>query len=47
MEAARLAIGDCDAVYALVRVRLLSGLPVMVERAVYPDKVGVLVAAST
>ena len=27
-----------------MRVRLLSGRPVMVERAVYPDKVGVLVA---
>ena len=44
LEAARLAIGDDAAVYALVRVRLLSGRPVMVERAVYPDKVGVLVA---
>jgi GntR family transcriptional regulator len=38
------AIGDGSALYALVRVRLLSGRPVMVERAVYPDKVGVLVA---
>ena len=36
--------GDGDAVYALVRVRLLSGRPVMIERAVYPDKVGALVA---
>jgi GntR family transcriptional regulator len=44
IEAARLAIGDGGALYALVRVRLLSGRPVMVERAVYPDKVGVLVA---
>ncbi len=44
LEVARLAIGDGAAVYALVRVRLLSGRPVMVERAVYPDKVGVLVA---
>jgi GntR family transcriptional regulator len=44
IEVARLAIGDGDAVYALVRVRLLSGRPVMIERAVYPDKVGVLVA---
>ena len=31
-------------VHFLVRVRLLSGRPVMVERAVYPEKVGVLVA---
>jgi GntR family transcriptional regulator len=44
IEVARLAIGDGDCVYALVRVRLLSGRPVMIERAVYPDKVGVLVA---
>ena len=44
LEVGRLAIGDGAAVYALVRVRLLSGRPVMVERAVYPDKVGVLVA---
>ena len=43
IEAARLAIPD-GVLYALVRVRLLSGRPVMVERAVYPDKVGVLVA---
>jgi GntR family transcriptional regulator len=44
LEVARLAIGDGAAVYALIRVRLLSGRPVMIERAVYPDKVGVLVA---
>ena len=44
LEVTRLAIGDGAAVYELVRVRLLSGRPVMVERAVYPDKVGVLVA---
>jgi GntR family transcriptional regulator len=44
LESVRLAIGDGDTVYALIRVRLLSGRPVMVERAVYPDKVGVLVA---
>ena len=31
-------------VYFLVRVRLLSGRPVMLERAAYPEKVGVLVA---
>jgi GntR family transcriptional regulator len=43
-EAERLALGGGGSVYYLVRVRLLSGRPVMVERAVYPDKVGVLVA---
>ena len=43
-EAARLALPDGSNVYHLVRVRLLSGRPVMVERAVYPDRVGVLVA---
>ncbi len=43
-ETARLALPHGAALYALVRVRLLSGRPVMVERAVYPDKVGVLVA---
>jgi GntR family transcriptional regulator len=31
-------------VYYLIRVRLLTGRPVMVERAVYPEKVGILVA---
>jgi GntR family transcriptional regulator len=43
-EAARLAIPDDGFVYCLMRVRLLSGRPVMVERAVYPEKVGALVA---
>src|SRR5215469_7023378 len=43
-EASRLALPDESLVYTLVRVRLLSGRPVMVERAVYPDKVGALVA---
>ncbi len=43
-EAERLALPGGGSVYYLVRVRLLSGRPVMVERAVYPDKVGVLVA---
>jgi GntR family transcriptional regulator len=43
-EASRLALPDGSRVYSLVRVRLLSGRPVMVERAVYPDPVGVLVA---
>jgi len=31
-------------VYFLTRVRELSGRPVMVERAIYPERVGVLVA---
>ena len=43
-ESARLAIGDDGFVYCLTRVRLLSGRPVMLERALYPDKVGALVA---
>jgi len=43
-EAARLAIPEASAVYSLMRVRLLSGRPVMLERAVYPEKVGALVA---
>jgi GntR family transcriptional regulator len=43
-EASRLALDADAAVYSLVRLRLLSGRPVMVERAVYPDQVGVLVA---
>jgi GntR family transcriptional regulator len=43
-EAERLALSGGGLVYALVRVRLLSGRPVMLERAVYPEKVGVLVA---
>ena len=40
----RLGLADGGLVYSLVRVRLLSGRPVMVERAVYPEKVGALVA---
>jgi GntR family transcriptional regulator len=43
-ESARLALPDAAAVYFLMRVRLLSGRPVMLERAVYPEKVGALVA---
>jgi GntR family transcriptional regulator len=43
-EAERLVILPGSDIYALVRVRLLSGRPVMVERAVYPGKVGILVA---
>jgi len=43
-EAERLGLPGGGTVYFLVRVRLLSGRPVMLERAVYPEKVGVLVA---
>jgi GntR family transcriptional regulator len=43
-EASRLGLPDDSPVYALVRVRLLSGRPVMLERAVYPERVGILVA---
>jgi GntR family transcriptional regulator len=43
-EAERLGLAGDEFVYFLVRVRLLSGRPVMLERAVYPEKVGVLVA---
>ena len=43
-EAQRLALSPGAHVYYLVRVRLLSGRPVMIERAVYPEQVGALVA---
>jgi GntR family transcriptional regulator len=43
-EAERLGLPGGAAVYFLVRVRLLSGRPVMLERAAYPEKVGALVA---
>jgi GntR family transcriptional regulator len=43
-EASRLALPEDAQVYHLVRLRLLSGRPVMIERASYPDAVGVLVA---
>ncbi len=43
-EAARLGLPDGSLIYFLARVRLLSGRPVMLERAVYPEKVGALVA---
>ena len=43
-EAERLGLPDGAPVYFLVRVRTLSDRPVMIERAVYPDRVGVLVA---
>jgi len=44
LEADRLAIGPGAPIYHLTRVRLLSGRPVMIERAYYPDRVGILVA---
>ena len=44
LEAERLAIPAGAPIYHLVRVRLLSGRPVMIERGVYPDQVGALVA---
>ena len=43
-EAARLALPAGAPIYHLTRVRLLSGRPVMIERGVYPDRVGALVA---
>ena len=44
LEAERLAVPAGEPIYRLVRVRLLSGRPVMVERGTYPDRVGALVA---
>ena len=43
-EAERLGLPSEAPVYYLVRVRMLSGRPVMIERAAYPEKVGILVA---
>jgi GntR family transcriptional regulator len=43
-EAERLALPAAAPIYHLTRVRLLSGRPVMIERGVYPDRVGALVA---
>jgi GntR family transcriptional regulator len=43
-EAERLALPPGSQVWSLVRVRLLSERPVMVERAAYPGQVGELVA---
>jgi GntR family transcriptional regulator len=43
-EAERLGLPAGQPVYRLVRVRLLSGRPVMVERGAYPEQVGALVA---
>jgi GntR family transcriptional regulator len=44
LEAERLALAPDTLIYFLVRVRLLSDRPVMIERAAFPDRVGVLVA---
>lgn len=44
VEAGRLGLPAGAFVYYLVRVRLLSGRPVMVERACYPERVGALIA---
>jgi len=44
LEAERLALPAGAPIYYLVRVRLLSGRPVMIERGTYPDRVGALVA---
>jgi GntR family transcriptional regulator len=43
-EAVRLALPPDTWVYAMVRVRLLSGRPVMIERGVFPERVGTLIA---
>ena len=37
-----LRIGDNDLVWTMVRVRLLDGVPVMVEHAAYPEHIGAL-----
>src|SRR5579872_927253 len=39
-EAERLALAAGSLVYYLIRVRLLSGRPVMIERGAFPDRVG-------
>jgi GntR family transcriptional regulator len=44
LEAERLALSPGAPIYYLVRVRLLSERPVMIERGAYPDRVGVQVA---
>jgi GntR family transcriptional regulator len=41
-EAERLGLGSGELIVYLVRVRLLSGRPVMVERTAYADRAGVL-----
>jgi GntR family transcriptional regulator len=43
-EAERLELAAGAWIYHLVRVRLLSGRPVMIERTAFPERVGALVA---
>jgi GntR family transcriptional regulator len=43
-EAELLSLPDGSLVYYLIRVRLLSGRPVMIEHGAFPDRVGVLLA---
>jgi GntR family transcriptional regulator len=43
-EAERLGVAPDSLLYSLVRVRLLSQRPVMIERARYPGQVGAMVA---
>jgi len=43
-EAEVLALPGGSLVYYLIRVRLLSGRPVMIERGAFPDRVGALLA---
>ena len=40
--ARELRIGEHDLVWTMVRVRLLDGVPVMVEHAAYPERIGAL-----
>ncbi|MFE6778891.1 GntR family transcriptional regulator [Streptomyces sp. NPDC057702] len=44
-EREQLRLGPRATVYRMLRVRTLSGRPVMIERTVYPEHVGALVAA--
>jgi len=43
-EARRLSVEPGTEVYSMVRVRLLSDRPVMIERAVFPSRIGALIA---
>jgi len=45
LDADRLAVPLGSAVWRLVRVRLLSGVPVLVERTTFPNEIGARVAA--
>jgi GntR family transcriptional regulator len=40
--AQELRIGEQDLVWTMIRVRLLDGVPVMVEHAAYPERIGAL-----